>query len=593
VFSRFSARPDLHGAIDEHERHRLELIIGTARAFLAGIALITISLDPSEPTRYADLAYNLLIFYDIHSAVILLLFRFGPIRAARLGPFLHAIDLAWAVAITFLTEGPNSSYFALFVFVLLAAAYRWGFRQTLLTGIVAVFLFLLEAVAVSVGMVSAILELQTLIMRSAYFVLATFLLAYLSEQAKGLRAEASVINRLTEKINVREGRAANMRVVLADLLKVFGSREASIVLEERSNARAVLWEAVLDNSTLDAKVRFAELDIAQRSHLLFPLPSDVTVWEVHRKQKRSKDKVEWIALDREGKPVPVVNMELPSALKRDDWKTVVGLTVGFSNDWIGRLFLFDPTARPMGERRLRFLQGVMTHVTPVLHNVFLLRRLRLRVGTIERARVARELHDSVIQSLIGVEMQLDVTRRDSALSSEISGKLTVIQGLLRQEILNIRDLMEQLRRRPADSKHLVDQLRDLADRFRRETGIDVRLRSDMGEFKLAPRLCHEVTRIVQEALINIRKHSSASNVTVELRVDDWAWRLIISDDGRGFGFVGTVPHSELGARRVGPRTIRERVEAVGAKLQLRSGPQGARLEIVGRTMKPWIVTSSA
>jgi len=68
---------------------------------------------------------------------------------------------------------------------------------------------------------------------------------------------------------------------------------------------------------------------------------------------------------------------------------------------------------------------------------------------------------------------------------------------------------------------------------------------------------------------------------VTLRVDVAAWKLTITDDGRGFGFAGVASHAELAAGRVGPRTIRERAEAVGATLQMRSGPEGSRLEING------------
>src|SRR5918995_1711097 len=116
----------LYGAIEPRDRHRFELIIGTARVFLAATALLAIYLDPSEPSRYAHVAYILLLVYDLHgSCVLLLLLRLGPSAPPVLGVVLHGIDLLWAVSITFLTEGPNSPFFPLFIFVLLAAALRW------------------------------------------------------------------------------------------------------------------------------------------------------------------------------------------------------------------------------------------------------------------------------------------------------------------------------------------------------------------------------------------------------------------------------------------------------------------------------------
>jgi signal transduction histidine kinase len=575
----FVHRPHLHGALDQRERHRLELIIAIGRVFLAAVALVAVTLDPSEPTRYAGLAQVLLVFYDLHGAAVLLLLRFGSTNTVRLSPLLHAIDLVWAVGITFLTEGPNSPFFALFVFVLLAAAYRWGFRETVLTGVVAVILFLLEALAVALGYAVAILELNGVIMRCAYFLLATFLLAYLSEQAKSLRSEAIVVNRLVGKVRVREG-LASVHAVLEDLVKLFGGRAALMVLEELGNGRVILWEAVRDGTTATANVRLIESEVTEREDYLFPMPPAITAWEVTRHSDRIGERLQRLALDNQNNHVSASGIGLSNALISRTWKTLLGLGVGFGDEWVGRLFLLDPTARPTGEARLKFLQGVMLHVTPVLHNVYLLRRLRFRIGAIERARVARELHDSVIQSLIGLEMQLDVARRGAAGTPGHAAELTHIQNLLRQEILNVRDLMQQLRPQPADSKQLLERLSDLVDRFTRDTGIDARFVAELDGLEVPPHLCRELMRIVQEGLVNVRKHSGASHVLVRLGSADGACILVIEDDGRGFGFTGSLGHEELAARRVGPTVIRERVETIGGTLLVTSGAGGgARLEI--------------
>jgi signal transduction histidine kinase len=591
TMSFFASKPNLYGAPDERERHRLELMIATARGFLAAVAMLAITVDPSEPTRYAEFAYDLLLFYDLHSFAVLLLLKFGPARTARLGPLLHAIDLGWAVSITFLTEGPNSSYFALFVFVLLAAATRWGFRETLLTGAVATFLFLFEIVAASLGMVTTIIDLNSLIMRGAYFLLATFLLAYLSEQAKSLRAGGSVINELTSRLSVRERLSVNMRMVLEELLRLAGSPKAIVVLTETSTGRVVLWEAMRVSRDF-TDVRMSDLPGERRNDYLFPVQTGITAWEAH-KTERSKNQLRWLALAEGGTRVRHARIPIPPTLENGLWTTMLCVAIGFTDDWNGRLFLIDPTARPLGERRLRFLQTIVTHVTPVFQNVYLLRRLRLRISALERARVARELHDSVLQSLTSIEMQLDVARRDATVSSRTATELQHIQSLLNREILNIRDLMEQLRPRVIDTTHLIERLTDLADRVRRETGIEVRFDADIAHVDVPPELCHELTRIVQEALINVRKHSGASLVQVTLRVDDWAWKLTVKDNGRGSGFVGALSHAELASKRVGPRTIRERVEAVGGKLQVQSSAAGYQLDMIGRLQKPWILSPSA
>ena len=105
---------------------------------------------------------------------------------------------------------------------------------------------------------------------------------------------------------------------------------------------------------------------------------------------------------------------------------------------------------------LRFLQELVRQIGPAVYNVYLLRRLRLRAGALERARFARELHDGAVQSLIAVEMQVDVLRRQSATRAEVvPEELGRIQGLLREEVLKLRELMQQMKSLDVDSRKLI------------------------------------------------------------------------------------------------------------------------------------------
>jgi signal transduction histidine kinase len=95
-----------------------------------------------------------------------------------------------------------------------------------------------------------------------------------------------------------------------------------------------------------------------------------------------------------------------------------------------------------------------------------------------------------------------------------------------------------------------------------------------------PRICREVARIVQEALVNIRKHSGATQVLVRFGAHSGLWRLVIEDNGRGFDFLGRLSLSDLNASHTGPVTIKERVRTIGGDLSIESLPgRGANLEI--------------
>jgi len=131
-----------------------------------------------------------------------------------------------------------------------------------------------------------------------------------------------------------------------------------------------------------------------------------------------------------------------------------------------------------------------------------------------------------------------------------------------------------------DSRQLLRALADMVEQFRRRTGISARFASDTQDVALPPRVCREVARIVQEALVNVRKHSNAQSVWVRFGRENGSWTLQINDDGRGFDFSGHLSHAELDAIRQGPRVIKERVRSIGGQLAVDSLPGlGARLEI--------------
>lgn len=567
------------------EKQRIERTLATARVFLAVSSLAAIWIDPTQPSGYAALSYGLLVIYVVHSGLILVLVEVRQESSAGFRLGVHAVDVIWPALMSYFSSGPNSPFFTFTIFGLLAAAYRWGFLETMATAGASIVLFFSQLFLFEYGhapvelLLGGRFEANRFIVRGLYLLIAGYLLGYLGEEEKRLRAEIAAIARIISRVQSEAGLRGALRVVFDEILRIFDSRHALLALEEATTGRAYLWRAAREEKSGEVATGSSELDSRERPTYFFEPPGQT--WHAARRRSSRREPVyDLYVLSEKGTRLSDLSWSPPEALQAaEPFGSILAMAFNFGNEWTGQLFLIDPQA---GTRELAvpFLQTIVRQVGPAIYSVFLMRRLRSRVGAVERARVARELHDGVIQSLIGLEMQVDVLRRQPAITGKTAEEMNRIQQLLRKEILNLREVMQQMKPLDLGPRKLLDFLALTVDKFRRDTGIAARFISPLEDVTVSPRVATEVARIVQEALANVRKHSNAGAVSVRFDSQDGRWRLVIYDDGRGFDFSGRLSHAELDAARQGPLVIKERVRSIGGELWVESGPgKGARLEI--------------
>lgn len=565
-----------------HGAARLERVLAIGRAFLTVWGLVAIYVDPTEPSRFAELTYAVLVGYAVYSIVVLAFIERATKVAPRHGEFLHGADILWTAALTFVSNGVGSPFFLFFIFVVLAAAFRWGFRGTMITAAVVVGLFAVETMLVTVGPWRNLFSLSAddinrTIMRVAYLLLSAFLVGYLGEQEKSLRSEIVTMADAGRQPRVDLGLGGSVTAVARELLHAFRASAVDFVIQDFETRRTILWRVDRSDFGPSRRAVHVKLDPAQQAAWLFDDPG--ATWSA---KKKSDGFSVWVAQPGVW-PLARATMTLPQALvEARPFTTVAASNMGLADEWRGRVYLFDAAAGEHLERSLHFLEQLTEHITPALSNVFLLRRLRSRAGAVERARVARELHDGAIQALFGIEMKIEALRRRTAATpQEIDAELGDVQGLLQREVLALRELMQALR--PLDletSDQLPDVLASLVERFRRDTGVSARFVYTGAPVSLPSSTALELARIVQEALVNVRKHSRARNVLVRLTNSDDTSTLVIEDDGQGFQFEGRLSARELEKRRIGPAIIKERARIAGAQLAVDSAPGvGARLEL--------------
>jgi signal transduction histidine kinase len=206
----------------------------------------------------------------------------------------------------------------------------------------------------------------------------------------------------------------------------------------------------------------------------------------------------------------------------------------------------------------------------------------LRTREEERKRIARELHDQVIQALVGLRYQIANIQSDvgiTLLGTENNQKVLELQEDITDLIQATRDLCQNLRP-PALDLGLVPSIRSILSRFEMKSGIEVILLVE-GERSIAIEedvaLC--LFRCTSEALSNIRKHAAAEKVAVQLCLQpDWV-NLSITDNGCGF-YIPERLGSLMEDNHFGLVGLRERVELLGGSFDIVSHPyQGTALKV--------------
>jgi signal transduction histidine kinase len=565
--------------------------LATARVFLAVSTLVAIRMDPTElGSSWA--AYGLFVFYLANGILILMLLRRRRESTAGFRWLVHAGDVAWPALISIFAEGPRAPFFLFFFFVLAAAAYRWGLWETLGTAAAEVALLWIESFVLIHGWLSpgraatwrALLGLrvnsaafgpQQLFMLSIYLLVMGLMLGYLAEQQKHLRAEKAVVTGTLSRIRVEAGLTGTIQEIFHEAMAMYGASRVVVASQESHSQKVFVGELDEPDGRVASEFRWLESAARDGKTYLDDFPGAVCC--------ASADEGRWktLALDETGHAVPVADLgpfsQLREVQKFDSVATVAFL---FGSEWRGRVFLFNPSRRGEKQEQLRFLLDLVHQVGPAVYNVYLLHRLRRRAGAAERARFARELHDGAVQSLIAVEMQVDVLRRQSDAGKPIGSELGRIQGLLREEVLKLRELMQQMKAIDVDAQRLLGVLNDTVERFQRETGISARFVTELEELDMPQRVCREILRIVQEGLVNVRKHSGARHALVRLASSQGRWSLTMEDDGKGFPFAGRYNQDQMEEAGKGPMIIKERVRLIAGQLTVESNPgQGTRLEI--------------
>lgn len=258
--------------------------------------------------------------------------------------------------------------------------------------------------------------------------------------------------------------------------------------------------------------------------------------------------------------------------QRDGFASVAVFRIVTRDEVLGSYSLHFRSQRQLAPSESQLLETLGQHLGVALDNRRLSAQARQLAVVQERGLVAQGLHDSLAQGLNFLNLQLQLL--DAAVKRGDQAEVDEILPLLRtgvdESYKDVRELLTNFRTKLGQGD-LRDAMQDTVERFRRQTGLRTTLSFNQGEgAPLPPEQQLQVLFILQEALSNVRKHSEADRVEIQVR-NDRDFSLLISDNGQGYDPAEVARRGEA---HVGLHIMRERAARMRAAIKMESRPGG-------------------
>jgi PAS domain S-box-containing protein len=270
---------------------------------------------------------------------------------------------------------------------------------------------------------------------------------------------------------------------------------------------------------------------------------------------------------------PVLH-DFADTMKDDDWKGAVCVPLSREAKVIGVLGVYLPsTVTEPTEDEIAFFAALADQASMAVSNVRLTAAAGRGAALRERARLARELHDSVSQGLFSMTMQaraaqLSITRLGLPSDTPLSTSVAALADLSRAALADMRALIFELRPGALAEEGLVGALRKQAAALSAREGVSITVESAAERAPMPADAEEHTYRIVSEALNNVAKHAGARTGHVLIERLPGQISVTVTDDGHGFD-SGVIHPGHLGLS-----TMRERASIIGATLAISSSAGG-------------------
>ncbi len=249
------------------------------------------------------------------------------------------------------------------------------------------------------------------------------------------------------------------------------------------------------------------------------------------------------------------------------FRTLISQPIRLKERLMGEVDLFYHAEFEPSEAERSLLEALTAHLASAMENLRLNALEKQSAVLQEREMLARELHDSIAQSLASLKIQVQLLRRamDGNAPGRMRDVLAEIDLGVQECYADVRELLLNFRTR-ASEEDIEPALQTTLRKFEHQSGMKAQLRMQGHGLPLAPDVQIQVLHVVQEALSNARKHSGATQVWLDVQCQP-CWRFEVRDDGCGFDAAGTLDETHVGLN-----IMQERAAQIGAQVEVFSTP---------------------
>jgi len=482
-----------------------EKLIAAGRLVTSLFAALAIYLDPTQPARSLGEVQVILAFYLLFALFLVLLPVQRPIDSA-VHIVTHAIDIVVLGWLAYLTDELTSPFFAFLPFILLATTMRWGMLGAIFGAIA------LEAVLLIIGwpdLEDGESELNILMMRSAYFLVAAGMLGYFGGYRDRSRHRLARLASWPIGPSTHEQQSW-LRGILDHAADVLGASQL-----------VVLWRYQEGMSGTVATWRKGELRLMD--------VADTRPWAawsdgLHQKplvgQKRGPEREATEALSNALRGFEQLDSPIEHVR-----------SAGFSTmRYQGWLFVIN--ARHRHEEGASLTEIIATRIGHELERLSLMHEVSANARFQERVRLARDLHDSVLQDLTAASLKLKTAT--ALVAPEAQPALRAVSALMLDQQRRIRLFVENARTGEAlEQVPLPAALAASIQTLREQWGCDIHLIVEPNSFDVSSRFSTEVMQLIFEATANAVRHGGADRIDLVVRREAGRLQLQIADNGSG------------------------------------------------------------